>query len=301
MDWAVSSMNYLRKFVVLMMFTGLMIFGLARVDASESSTQNLTSGLATLDGHVIEYFSQGEGDVVILLTGRTLQAGYLEPLAQEIAENGFRAIIINRRGAGRSTGSLQDVDYHTHAADARALLVSLGISQVSVLGHALGGRIARTMAADFPDMVTKVILLAVGDNGETDPEEAKATAKLFKPDATDTEIRAGMAYMVGNPDDIDRVWKTLEPSRYTNPDAIRSEAHISTPRNDWWAPDGPMPYLVVQGLEDKSALPANATRFMQDMKGRATRVDLPGIGHLSPIEAPEDVAKIIASFLTTSP
>ena len=107
--------------------------------------------------------------------------------------------------------------------------------------------------------------------------------------------------MVGNPEDIDRVWAILEPSRYTNPDAIRSKAHISTPRNDWWAPYGLMPYLVVQGLQDKSAPPENATRFVQQMQGRATRVDLPGIGHLSPIESPQAVAAAIASFLAKSP
>jgi len=127
---------------------------------------------------------------------------------------------------------LDSIDYHTHAKDAGDVLLALDISQASVLGHALGGRIARTIAADFPKMVNSVILLAVGDQkkpGEGNPDEAKATAKLFQPGANDEEIRIGMSYMVGDPDDVDRVWKTLAPSRYENPEAIRSEANIKFP------------------------------------------------------------------------
>ncbi len=287
-------------------FQRLVLVALAAGSSASVAAQDFNSkpGLVKLADHTIEYFSQGDGDVVILLTGRTLTAGYLQPLAHEIAKAGYRAIIINRRGAGQSTGLLGNIDYHTHAKDAHDVLLALDISQASVLGHALGGRIARTMAADFPQFVESVILLAVGDEkrqGDGNPEEAKATAKLFQPGVSDEEIRIGMSYMVGDPDDVDRVWKILAPSRYQNPEAMRSEANISSPRDDWWAPAGEMPYLVVQGLSDQSAPPENAHRFVKNMNGRALLVELPGIGHLSPIEAPQDVANAIGIFLDQKP
>jgi pimeloyl-ACP methyl ester carboxylesterase len=245
----------------------------------------------------VEYFSQGKGPVVVLLSGRALDVGYLEPLALALAQSGYRAVRINRRGAGKSAGPFANVTYHTHAADAAGVIRSLHVQRATVLGHAVGNRIARTIDSDYPELVTSVVLLGAGGKVDAEPETDKATSKLFKPNATDEEISEGMKYMVGDPANSEAVWQVIKPSRYTNPDAIKSEASITTLLAEWWAPPGKTPYLAVQGLRDMSAPPANARLLKEDLGERMTLIELPEAGHLALVENPDEVAAAVVSFL----
>ncbi len=245
----------------------------------------------------IEYFSQGQGEVIVLLSGRGLTVRYLEPLATKLAESGYRTIRINRRGAGKSTGLFEGVDYHTHAADAEKVIEKLNIKSASIMGHALGGRIARVFASDFPTIASNVILIPASGKVAGDPEEAIITGKMFTPNATHEEIMAGMQFMVGDPANSERVWNIISSSKLTNPEALKSEATLYNPLEEWWAPNGKTPYLVVQGLKDRSAPPENATLLKQDLGDRMTLVELPEAGHLSTVEFPIEVSEAITNYL----
>jgi pimeloyl-ACP methyl ester carboxylesterase len=120
---------------------------------------------------------------------------------------------------------------------------------------------------------------------------------MFSPDATDSEIMGGMKYMVGDPANSERVWQIIKPSRLTNPATLKSEASMVTPIDDWWAPPGDTPYLVVQGMRDKSAPPENARMLKQELGERMTLVELPEAGHLAPVENPNEVANAVVSLL----
>lgn len=238
----------------------------------------------------IEYFAQGEGEVVVLLSGRGLDVGYLGPLAAALADAGLQTIRINRRGAGKSTGPLENIDYRTHATDVAGVVQALDMMPVSVLGHALGDRIVRVFGANYPGLTRSVILIPASGKVQGDPEEARATSKMFRPDATDAEIREGMKYMVGDPADSERVWQIIEPSKLTNPAALKSEATMEMPIIDWWAPPGNTSYLVIHGMRDRSAPPENAQLLQQDLGQRMTLVELSDAGHLVLVESPTEVA-----------
>ena len=80
-----------------------------------------------------------------------------------LAERGYRTIVPDTMGYGYSTKpedgafSLDDV-----AAQYKALLDSLGIDRVTVIGNSQGGAIAITMALNYPDLVAKLVLMAPG-------------------------------------------------------------------------------------------------------------------------------------------
>lgn len=80
-----------------------------------------------------------------------------------LAERGYRTIVPDTMGYGYSTKpedgafSLDDV-----AAQYKGLLDSLGIDRVTVIGNSQGGAIAITMALHYPDIVTKLVLMAPG-------------------------------------------------------------------------------------------------------------------------------------------
>jgi pimeloyl-ACP methyl ester carboxylesterase len=64
----------------------------------------------------------------------------------------------------------------------------------------------------------------------------------------------------------------------------------------WWTA-GQAQVLIVQGAEDVSAPPANGHLLRGEIGGRATLVDLPGIGHAVGVEGPELVAPVVLRFL----
>ncbi len=264
--------------------------------AAKSPDHPVIEGIAPANGALIEYFDQGQGDAFVLLSGRGLDVGYLAPLAKSLSEAGFRAIRINRRGAGNSKGDLSDITYHTHAADIKGVLDHLGISRAHILGHAVGNRIARIFDADFPQATQSVVLMPASGKVGSSEEEKEATSKMFKPGATEDEIMNGMRYMVGDPANSQRVWEILKYSSLTDPATMKSEVSTTAPVEEWWAPGGHTPYLVLHGTEDKSAPIENAHLLQKDLGERMTLVALDGLGHLAPVEDPDRVTKAILEY-----
>lgn len=81
--------------------------------------------------------------------------------------------------------------------------------------------------------------------------------------------------------------------------SCRSEVETTAPEADWWAPEGTVPYLVLQGMLDKSAPPQNAALLKQELGDRATVVELPDLGHLAAAEDPVQVAAAIVAWFNS--
>lgn len=248
------------------------------------------------DAH-IEYFSQGKGTAVVLLPGGSLTVGYMEGLAEALVDAGFRAVRINPRGAGKSTGPSNGITMHSLAADVAGVIEALHLAPVHVAGHAFGNRVARTLDADRPDLVKTVTLFACGGKVEPQPAAVKALKIIFSPTSSESEILAAMTYMVGNPAEVKPAWKIVEPCHAPQAGAIEFEAGKNTPLNEWWAPAGKAKYLLLQGANDQAAPPANAQMLKQELGERATLVMFPGAGHLLLVTEPKKATESMVAFL----
>jgi len=220
----------------------------------------------------IEYFSQGSGDVVVMLPGGSLNVVYMEKLADAIAESGFRVVRINPRRAGNSTGSDEEITMHTFADDVAGVIKALQLDKVSVLGHEFGNRVARTLADDYPALINSVILLAAGGKVPPKPDAQKALQMIFNPNATDNEYMHAMLYMVGDPADSEIAWTALKPSRAPQAAPLQSGAAKCTSVEDWWAPSGDSKYLILQGTHDQAAPPKNGELLAEELGDRATLI-----------------------------
>lgn len=244
----------------------------------------------------LECFSHGDGVAIVMLPGGSLTVDYLSDLAEAVAGAGFRAIRVNPRGAGTSTGPTYGLTLHDFAGDVAGVIQELDLAPGFVLGHAFGNRIARTVAADRPELVRGVILVAAGGKVEPRPEAQQALATLFTPTASEAEVLEAMRWMVGAPENASTVWQRFKNSRAPAAAAAQMAAARSTPAQDWWAPPGDVPYLVVQGLNDQAAPVENGHLLKQELGQRVTIVDIPNAGHLQPLEAPGPVAEAVIAF-----
>jgi proline iminopeptidase len=123
----------------------------------------------------LAYHVYGKGSPVVLLAGGPgMESSYLAPIARGIAGAGRKAILLDLRGLGGSSGASRDgLTLAGGVADIEALRRSLGVDKLSLLGHSYGGSLAQAYAAEHPDNVDRLILL---DSVGTDLAPADDTA-----------------------------------------------------------------------------------------------------------------------------
>jgi pimeloyl-ACP methyl ester carboxylesterase len=244
----------------------------------------------------LECFSHGQGVAIVLLPGGSLAVGYLSDLADVLAAAGFRAVRVNPRGVGGSTGPMDGLTLHDLAGDVAGVIEGLEIAPAFVLGHAFGNRVARTVAADRPEIVRGVILVAAGGKIDPPAEAEQALITLFTPTASEAEVLEAMKWMVGRPENASSVWERFKGDRTPTAAASQMAAAQATPLEDWWSPPGDVPYLVIQGLKDQVAPVENGRLLKEELGERVTLIDIPNAGHLQPLEAPGPVAEAVIAF-----
>jgi pimeloyl-ACP methyl ester carboxylesterase len=106
--------------------------------------------------HVAEY---GTGPLVLLLHGFPQFWWAWHQQMLDLGNAGYRAVAVDLRGYGASDKPPRGYDAPTLAADMAALVTSLGESDAMVVGNDLGGTLAWTMAARYPEVVRSLAVL----------------------------------------------------------------------------------------------------------------------------------------------
>ena len=285
----------MKRLLVLLLCGGLM--AACADDAADKPRVDNASETVRLADTTIEYFSEGQGDVVVLLPGGGLNVSYMEGLAQSLSKAGYRVVRINPQGAGTSKSAVDAVTLRDLAGDVAGVIEALDVGPVHVTGHAFGNRVARMLAADHPELVRSVILLAAGGKVAATPEADAALEVVFSPTATDEEYLASMKYMVGDPKDAKNAGEALRRSRAPEAGAIQFRAAATADLDDWWAPAGKIRYLALQGSHDQAAPPENGVLLRKDLGDRDTLVSLKGAGHLMLVTRPQETTREIVAFL----
>ncbi len=113
------------------------------------------------DGARLFYRDQGEGPVILALSGLTRNSTDFDYVAPHL--KGVRLVRMDYRGRGKSewTGAAS-YTIPTEAQDAIALLDHLGIEKAAVLGTSRGGLIAMVLAATAKARLSGVCLVDIG-------------------------------------------------------------------------------------------------------------------------------------------
>lgn len=98
----------------------------------------------------------GNGHPVVFIHSGGADLRLWSFLVSRISEN-YKVIAFDGRGAGKSPSPIKHVNY---VEDVLALLDYLELNQVTIIGHSMGGQIATDFALNYPERVSKLVLIA---------------------------------------------------------------------------------------------------------------------------------------------
>ena len=186
-----------------------------------------------------------------------------------------------------------------------ALMDSLGLQRTSLVGHSMGGRIAWTLAAKFPERVDKLVLVAPDgfasfgfEYGK--PMDVPATLGLMRHVLPKPLLRMNLKSAYARPEALSDAVTTRYHDLILAPGA--RQAMLDRLRQTVLQEPLPLlrqikaPTLLVWGEADAMIPLSNAQDYLQALQG-SRLVSWPQVGHLPQEEAAELSLKAVADFL----
>lgn len=116
----------------------------------------VSEGYIENEGARIWYAEFGKGRPIVLLHGGLGNSGNWGYQVPVLIENGYRAILIDSRGHGKSTRDGRIYSYELMARDLKAVLDALMIEEVGLVGWSDGAVVALIFGDLFPKRVTGI-------------------------------------------------------------------------------------------------------------------------------------------------
>ncbi|WP_200958967.1 alpha/beta fold hydrolase [Nocardioides sp. Root190] len=277
----------------------------------------------TLHGKRRAFVIKGSGPAVLLLHGLACDHTTWSPVIDRLAEK-YTVIAPDLLGHGFSDKPRADYTLGGYANGMRDLLTVLGIDKVTVVGHSFGGGVAMQFAYQFPERTHRMMLVATGGLGPEVtplikliqvPGWFRVMGALTLPGVRHVEtfaLRTAAEYGDFGPlrkytRDLDEVadivesWKDRR-TRFAIRHLVRAvidwRGQIVTMADRAYLTDA-MPMAVVWGGEDQ-VIPvrhaSNAAALAPDVRIEV----LADAGHFPHKDHPEDFARILDDFITSS-
>jgi pimeloyl-ACP methyl ester carboxylesterase len=100
------------------------------------------------------------GRSVLLLHGRNFPSSYWAPVIKTLSEAGYRVVVPDQIGFGKSSKPVTDLHFDTLARNTLALMDHLQIAKFDIVAHSLGGMLGVRIVRAFPERVAHLLLAA---------------------------------------------------------------------------------------------------------------------------------------------
>lgn len=244
---------------------------------------------------------------LLLIHGSGASGASWSPVVPALAAH-HHVIRVDLPGCGQSPPALS-YDVPVQASRVAAMLDDLGLRPVTAVGHSSGGYVATALAEQRPDLVRSLALISAGPSPDALLPQPFILRVLLGPPfgplvwsrRSDAMIRKGIRATTARPVDVpDDAIADLKGITYRTFRMVlrRNGAYIverSVPER-LAALD--VPVLVIFGAADPRWEPSSAHQY--DAVPTARVEQLPGVGHIPMLEAPEETSKLLLGFTATA-
>ncbi|MBN3799329.1 alpha/beta hydrolase [Burkholderia sp. Ac-20392] len=237
------------------------------------------------DGARIWHASFGQGPAVVLLHGGLGHGGNWGNQVPALLAAGYRAIVIDSRGHGRSTRDDQPYSYERMASDVLAVLDALHVDRARFVGWSDGACIALVLADRAPERAAGVFFFACN----MDPSGTKEIVPGPLLDRCFARHRKDYAELSATPDQFDAFVAAVSEMMRTQPDYRAQDLAAIA-----------VPVTIVLGEHDEFIRPEHATYLARTIPG-ATLTTLPGVSHFAPLQRPARFNAAMLAFLERLP
>lgn len=256
------------------------------------------------DGVALNVIGEGEGQLVILLHGHSLDLRVWDVVAPALAGAGFRVVRYDQRGHGRSASPPSGYGWGDHAADLLAVIDACGTRPAHLVGLSKGGGIAVETALREPGAVRSLGL--VGPLVPDFPLSAELVAS-FREMARlirSAGVQGALAHWLGHPliasaHALPGVRERLEAMVLAFP-AGEYFAQRDAPDREWLATgrlgEIGAPTLVVSGARDVPDFAAMAALLSERVPHAVLEI-VEECGHLVPLERPDELSAMLVGHL----
>ncbi len=253
---------------------------------------------------LLNFKEQGQGQPVVLIHGLFGSLDNLGLLARPLSEQ-YRVISVDLRNHGASFHS-DEMSYPVQAADLLALLDKLGLEQVAIVGHSMGGKVGMQLAKLAPTRVAKLVVADIAPVAYPHARHQNVFAGLNATLEQAPQSRSEAEAILAQHIEIAGVRQFLLKSfaktghgwgwRFNVPALERNYANIM----GW--PDAQSrfegPALFIKGGDSDYMQPEHTETVMAQFPAAKARV-IAGTGHWLHAEKPVLFNKLVVDFLST--
>lgn len=243
----------------------------------------------TVGGIKINYQTFGEGKPFLILHGWQSNSDRWVAVAEKIAERGFKVIVPDLPGFGKSDALLTPWNTNKYINFIEQFVKELGVPSGSgefyLLGHSFGGALASKIAVEHAQEVKKLFLVSAACvRKKTAPKSLSAKiaklVKLFYFFPYYSLFRKAVYKFI------------IRKSDYVYVEGIMKETYLNVVAEDlsFHLPFIKVPTVIIWGDKDDSTPIENAYLINEKIKG-SKLVVVPGAGHRLNKEQPEILAE----------
>ncbi|CAN7198384.1 alpha/beta fold hydrolase [Devosia sp. LjRoot3] len=233
------------------------------------------------DGARVWFASFGAGPAVLLLHGGMGNSNNFGHQVPALVEAGYRVVVIDSRGHGRSSWDGGAFSYAQFAEDAFAVLDRLEIDSVAVVGWSDGACTGLAMAKAAPERVAGVFFFAcnVDPSGTLPFEFTETIGKCLARHQKD------YAALSPHAERFDEMSSKLQVMQGRQPDYSAEDLRATE-----------VPVTVAQAERDEF-IRAEHARYIAETVPGARYVEMAGVSHFAPVQRPGVFNGVVLEFL----